>query len=290
MRSEFLYMDQTELPDEEEQFLAYRNVLEKMDGRPVIVRTLDAGGDKVLPSLHMRREENPFLGCRAIRLCLTERELFHTQLRALLRASVYGNLKIMFPMISTLEELRSAKSILETARKELIQEKTSVSKVSVGIMIEVPAAALMSDCLAQEVDFFSIGTNDLIQYTMAAERGNQDVDYLYSPYDPAVLRLIAMTAQAAERAEIMCGMCGEAAADPNLIPVFWGMGLRELSMSANSIPRGRSVLAQWETKDCRKLAKKVLECSDRQEVQTLIQAEQMSRNSVLPEKRSSSFS
>lgn len=272
MRSEFLYMNQTQLPDEEMQVQAYRSVLETMAGKPVIIRTLDVGGDKALPGIPMVQEENPFLGCRAIRLCLARKELFHTQLRALLRASIYGNLQIMFPMISTMDELRAAKCMLEQARKELEQEGFHTAEVPVGIMVEVPAAALLADSFAREVDFFSIGTNDLIQYTMAAERGNQGVEYLYSPYDPAVLRLIAMTARAAEHAGILCGMCGEAAADPDLIPVFWGMGLRELSMSAHRIPEGRAALAEWKTEDCKKLAQKVLECADRQEVQRAIRA------------------
>lgn len=271
LRSEFLYMDQPALPDEETQFQAYRQVLETMAGRPVIIRTLDVGGDKAIPALPMEREENPFLGCRAIRLCLERRELFRVQLRALLRAGAYGDLRIMFPMISSLEELRSAKAMLEEAAEELIREGVPVRKVPVGIMVEVPGAAVMADCLAREADFFSIGTNDLIQYTMAAERGNPSVEHLYSPYAPAVLRLIAMAARAAESAGILCGMCGEAAADPELLPVFWGMGLRELSMSPGGIARSRAVLAHWNTEDCRALAERVLLCASREEVQAALQ-------------------
>lgn len=217
MRSEFLYMDHEGLPDEETQFAAYREVLETMAGRPVIVRTLDIGGDKDLPALALPKEDNPFLGFRAIRLCLQRKDLFRVQLRALLRASVYGNLHIMFPMISSLEELREAKAMLAQAREELLAEGVCVAPVKVGIMIEIPSAALLADCLAKEVDFFSIGTNDLIQYTLAAERGNASVEYLYTPYQPAVLRLIAMAAKAAEDNGIFCGMCGEAAADPALL-------------------------------------------------------------------------
>ena len=280
LRSEFLYMDQPALPDEETQFQAYRQVLETMGGRPVIIRTLDVGGDKAIPALPMEREENPFLGCRAIRLCLERRELFRVQLRALLRAGSYGDLKIMFPMISTLGELRSAKAMLEEARKELLREGVPVRKVPVGIMVEVPAAAVIADCLAREADFFSIGTNDLIQYTMAAERGNPSVDYLYSPYDPAVLRLIAMAAGAAERAGILCGMCGEAAADPELLPVFWGMGLRELSMSPGGIVLSRAVLANWRTEDCRALAERVLSCTHRQEVQAVLKEARTEREAL----------
>lgn len=271
LRSEFLYMDQPALPDEETQFQAYRQVLETMAGRPVIIRTLDVGGDKAIPALPMEREENPFLGCRAIRLCLERRELFRVQLRALLRAGAYGDLRIMFPMISSLEELRSAKAMLEEAAEELIREGVPVRKVPVGIMVEVPGAAVMADCLAREADFFSIGTNDLIQYTMAAERGNPSVEHLYSPYAPAVLRLIAMAARAAESAGILCGMCGEAAADPELLPVFWGMGLRELSMSPGGIARSRAALSGWSTEDCRSLAERVLLCASREEVQTALQ-------------------
>jgi len=273
LRSEFLYMNQPVLPDEETQFQAYRQVLEAMGEKPVIIRTLDVGGDKNLPSLPMEKEENPFLGCRAIRLCLKHQDLFCTQLRALLRASVYGNLKIMFPMISGVEELRMAKSLLEQTRKELDIEGIQTACVEVGIMIEVPAAAVLSDCLAREVDFFSIGTNDLIQYAAAAERGNRAVEHLYSPYYPSVLRLIDMAARAAKREHIQCGMCGEAAADPDLLPVFWGMGLRELSMSANAIPRARETLSRWRTEDCEILAKRVLACVSRQEVQELIREE-----------------
>ena len=271
LRSEFLYMDQPALPDKGTQFQAYRQVLETMAGRPVIIRTLDVGGDKAIPALPMEREENPFLGCRAIRLCLERRELFRVHLRALLRAGAYGDLRIMFPMISSLEELRSAKAMLEEAAEELIREGVPVRKVPVGIMVEVPGAAVMADCLAREADFFSIGTNDLIQYTMAAERGNPSVEHLYSPYAPAVLRLIAMAARAAERAGILCGMCGEAAADPELLPVFWGMGLRELSMSPGGIARSRAALAHWNTEDRRALAERVLLCASREEVQAALQ-------------------
>ena len=279
LRSEFLYMDQAVLPDEETQFEAYREVVKTMCGRPVIIRTLDVGGDKQLPSLPMAKEENPFLGCRAIRLCLDRQDLFRTQLRALLRASVYGNLQIMFPMISSVEELRNAKNLLEQIREELKAEGVQTAPVPIGIMIEVPAAALLADYLAKEVDFFSIGTNDLIQYTVAAERGNRAVENLYSPYYPAVLRLINMAARAAEREKIYCGMCGEAAADPDLLPVFWGMGLRELSMSANAITRARETLSHWRTEDCQSLAERVLNCASKQDVQDLICAEKQ-KNSI----------
>lgn len=270
MRSEFLYMDHEGLPDEETQFAAYREVLETMAGRPVIVRTLDIGGDKDLPALALPKEDNPFLGFRAIRLCLQRKDLFRVQLRALLRASVYGNLHIMFPMISSLEELREAKAMLAQAREELLTEGVCVAPVKVGIMIEIPSAALLADCLAKEVDFFSIGTNDLIQYTLAAERGNASVEYLYTPYQPAVLRLIAMAAKAAEDNGIFCGMCGEAAADPALLPVFWGMGIHELSMSAGSITRARMVLASCDDHACRELVHKVLACTSSEQVKQIL--------------------
>ena len=270
MRSEFLYMDHEGLPDEETQFAAYREVLETMAGRPVIVRTLDIGGDKDLPALALPKEDNPFLGFRAIRLCLQRKDLFRVQLRALLRASVYGNLHIMFPMISSLEELREAKAMLAQAREELLAEGVCVAPVKVGIMIEIPSAALLADCLAKEVDFFSIGTNDLIQYTLAAERGNASVEYLYTPYQPAVLRLIAMAAKAAEDNGIFCGMCGEAAADPALLPVFWGMGIHELSMSAGSITRARMVLASCDDHACRELVHKVLACTSSEQVKQVL--------------------
>ena len=270
MRSEFLYMDHEGLPDEETQFAAYREVLETMAGRPVIVRTLDIGGDKDLPALALPKEDNPFLGFRAIRLCLQRKDLFRVQLRALLRASVYGNLHIMFPMISSLEELREAKAMLAQAREELLAEGVCVAPVKVGIMIEIPSAALLADCLAKEVDFFSIGTNDLIQYTLAAERGNASVEYLYTPYQPAVLRLIAMAAKEAEDNGIFCGMCGEAAADPALLPVFWGMGIHELSMSAGSITRARMVLASCDDHACRELVHKVLACTSSEQVKQIL--------------------
>ena len=270
MRSEFLYMDHEGLPDEETQFAAYREVLETMAGQPVIVRTLDIGGDKDLPALALPKEDNPVLGFRAIRLCLQRKDLFRVQLRALLRASVYGDLHIMFPMVSSLEELREAKAVLAQAREELLAEGEHIAPVKVGIMIEIPSAALLADCLAKEVDFFSIGTNDLIQYTLAAERGNASVEYLYTPYQPAVLRLIAMAARAAEDNGIFCGMCGEAAADPALLPVFWGMGIHELSMSASSVTRARKTLAACHDGACRELVHKVLACTSSEQVKQIL--------------------
>lgn len=240
-RTEFLYMGRDQLPTEEEQYKAYKEVLEKMEGKPVVIRTLDIGGDKELPYLNLPKELNPFLGFRAIRLCLEEQDIFRTQLRALLRASTFGNLKIMFPMIATLEEFRSAKSILIEEKEKLVKEGTEVSEnIEVGIMVEIPSTAVMADTFAKEVDFFSIGTNDLIQYTMAADRMNEQVSYLYQPYSPAILRLVKMVIDAAHKEGKWTGMCGEMAGDPIAIPILLGLGLDEFSMSATSVLPARS--------------------------------------------------
>ena len=240
-RTEFLYMGRDQLPTEEEQFKAYSEVLEKMEGKPVVIRTLDIGGDKELPYLNLPKELNPFLGFRAIRLCLEEQEIFRTQLRALLRASSFGNLKIMFPMIATLGEFRAAKGILLEEKEKLVSEGTKVSEsIEVGIMVEIPSTAVMADTFAKEVDFFSIGTNDLIQYTMAADRMNEQVSYLYQPYNPAILRLVKMVIDAAHKEGKWAGMCGEMAGDPIAIPILLGLGLDEFSMSATSVLPARS--------------------------------------------------
>ncbi|MDM5315664.1 phosphoenolpyruvate--protein phosphotransferase [Fictibacillus sp. b24] len=240
-RTEFLYMGRDQLPTEEEQFKAYSEVLEKMEGKPVVIRTLDIGGDKELPYLNLPKEMNPFLGFRAIRLCLEEQDIFRTQLRALLRASRYGNLKIMFPMIATLGEFRAAKGILTEEKEKLVAEGIEVSdSIEVGIMVEIPSTAVMADTFAKEVDFFSIGTNDLIQYTMAADRMNEQVSYLYQPYNPAILRLVKMVIDAAHKEGKWAGMCGEMAGDPIAIPILLGLGLDEFSMSATSVLPARS--------------------------------------------------
>lgn len=240
-RTEFLYMERQELPTEEEQFQAYKSVLEKMQGKPTIVRTLDIGGDKNLPYLKFPAEMNPFLGYRAIRISLTQQEMFRVQIRALLKASAYGNLKIMFPMIATLDEFKMAKSILLEEKQSLKSDGYSVSEtLEVGVMIEIPSAAIMADILAKEVDFFSIGTNDLIQYTLAADRMNENVSYLYQPYHPAVLRLIKNVIEAARHHGKWVGMCGEMAADEIAIPILLGFGLNEFSMSASSILKTRA--------------------------------------------------
>ena len=268
LRSEFLYMDSDSMPTEEEQFLAYKEVAEKMNGKNVIIRTLDVGGDKELKYLELEKEANPFLGYRAIRLCLDNIALFKTQLRAILRASNYGNLLIMFPMISSIEELREAKKILEECKKELDTENIPYKKdIKVGIMIEIPSAALIAYGLAQECDFFSIGTNDLIQYTVAVERGNEKISKLYTKYHPAVIKLIKDSIQGAHDAGIFCGMCGEAAGDELLIPLLIGLGLDEFSMNSNKILKARKIISQLEKSKCEKLVEKVLRLNSANEVE-----------------------
>ncbi|MGF7034999.1 phosphotransferase system enzyme I (PtsI) [Paenibacillus mucilaginosus] len=259
-RTEFLYMGRDKLPTEKEQFNAYKAVLEKMEGKPVVVRTLDIGGDKELPYLDLPKEMNPFLGFRAVRLCLEQQDLFRTQLRALLRASVYGNLRIMFPMIATLDEFREAKAILLEEKAKLIEEQIPVSdSIQLGIMVEIPSTAVMADQFAKEVDFFSIGTNDLIQYTMAADRMNERVSYLYQPYNPAILRLVQMVIDAAHKEGKWTGMCGEMAGDATAIPLLIGLGLDEFSMSASSILPARSQISKLSLAEMKKLAAEALQ-------------------------------
>ena len=242
-RSEFLYMDSETMPTEDEQFEAYKEVLEKAEGKRVIVRTLDIGGDKDLKYLNLDKEDNPFLGYRAIRICLREPEIFKIQLRALYRASVYGKLAIMLPMISSVDEIRSAKEIINEVKKELKEENLKFDKnVKIGIMIEVPSAAIMAEELAKECDFFSIGTNDLIQYTVAVERGNEKISDLYTKFHPAVIRLIKMAIDGAHKAKIFCGMCGEAASDERFIPILVGLGLDEFSMNPTKILNSRKLV------------------------------------------------
>ncbi|EJP6472040.1 phosphoenolpyruvate--protein phosphotransferase [Clostridium sp. FAM 1755] len=242
-RTEFLYMDRDNMPSEDEQFESYKYAVEKMEGRPVVIRTLDIGGDKKLPYLEMPEEMNPFLGYRAIRLCLDRKELFKVQLRALLRASAFGNLKIMFPMISSLSEFKAAKELLKECMDELKAEGKEFNKnLETGIMVEIPAAAICADELAKHVDFFSIGTNDLIQYTLAADRMNEKISYLYDPMHPAVLRLIKMTIDAAHKEGKWCGMCGEMAGDENAIETLVEYGLDEYSMSASSILTAKKII------------------------------------------------
>lgn len=266
-RTEFLYMGRENLPSEEEQFIAYKTVMEGMKGKPVVIRTLDIGGDKHLPYLPLQEEMNPFLGYRAIRLCLDQQELFRTQLRALLRASVYGNLKIMFPMIATIQEFREAKAILLEEEERLIAAGIAVgSSIEVGMMVEIPSTAVMADIFAKEVDFFSIGTNDLIQYTMAADRMNEKVAYLYQPYNPAILRLIQMVIKAAHQEQKWVGMCGEMAGDELAVPLLLGLGLDEFSMSATSILKTRALLKQLSVPEMQTLATEALQLATAEEV------------------------
>lgn len=271
-RTEFLYMDSEQFPTEEEQFIAYKTVLEGMNGKAVVVRTMDIGGDKELPYLQLPEEMNPFLGYRAIRICLAEPEMFRTQLRALLRASVYGKLRIMFPMIATLNEFRAAKQMLEEEKEKLVAEGQSVSDdIEVGIMIEIPAAAVLAHQFAKEVDFFSVGTNDLIQYTMAADRMNEQVSYLYQPYNPAILTLLKHVIDSAHAEGKWVGMCGEMAGDQTAVPLLLGLGLDEFSMSASSILKTRSLLAKLDSTEMEALADKAInECSTVEEVIALV--------------------
>ncbi|MBS4193794.1 phosphoenolpyruvate--protein phosphotransferase [Lederbergia citri] len=270
-RTEFLYMERSQLPTEDEQFEAYKSVLEKMKGKPVVVRTLDIGGDKQLPYLNLPSEMNPFLGFRAIRLCLEEQEMFRTQLRALLRASAFGNLKIMFPMIATIDEFRAAKALLEEEKATLLENGVEVADgIEIGIMVEIPSTAVLADQFAKEVDFFSIGTNDLIQYTMAADRMNERVSYLYQPYNPAILRLVKMVIDAAHKEGKWAGMCGEMAGDEIAIPILLGLGLNEFSMSASSILKARSLIKKLDQNEMKQLAEDALRLQTVNEVMELI--------------------
>ncbi|MCB5952298.1 phosphoenolpyruvate--protein phosphotransferase [Enterococcus sp. BWT-B8] len=274
-RTEFLYMDSPDFPTEEDQYVAYKAVLEGMEGKPVVVRTMDIGGDKELPYLKLPHEMNPFLGYRALRISLSEQgdEMFRTQMRALLRASIHGNLRIMFPMVATLKEFRAAKKIFEEEKQKLVSEGIEVSDtIQVGIMIEIPAAAVIADKFAKEVDFFSIGTNDLIQYTMAADRMNERVSYLYQPYNPSILRLIKNVIDSAHAEGKWAGMCGEMAGDQTAVPLLVGMGLDEFSMSATSILKTRSLMKRLDTGKMAELADRALnECDTMEEVVELVE-------------------
>ena len=269
-RTEFLYMDSQDFPTEEDQYEAYKAVLEGMNGKPVVVRTMDIGGDKELPYFDLPKEMNPFLGYRALRISISEtgNQMFRTQLRALLRASVHGKLRIMFPMVALLTEFRTAKGILEEEKAKLVAEGVAVADdIEVGIMIEIPAAAMLADQFAKEVDFFSIGTNDLIQYTMAADRMNEQVSYLYQPYNPSILRLINNVIKAAHAEGKWAGGCGEMAGDQTAVPLLVGMGLDEFSMSATSILRTRSLMKKLDTAKMEEYANRALtECSTMEEV------------------------
>lgn len=272
-RSEFVFMDREVAPTEDEQFEAYKHVISEMNGKPVIIRTLDAGGDKHIPYLNIDEEMNPFLGYRAIRICLDDTALFKMQLRAILRASVYGKCKIMFPMIARVEEVRLAKAVLESVKEALRLEGQNFDEtVPVGIMIEVPSAAVMADVLIEEVDFFSIGTNDLTQYTLAADRMNEKLSELYSTFDPAVIRLIYQVIQAGNRAGKMVGMCGEAASDPLLIPLWLGMGMDEFSVSPSKILATRFYLRKLTQNKLEPLVAAVLKSRSKEEIKTILEA------------------
>lgn len=267
-RTEFLFMDSKQMPTEEEQFESYKKIAQSMKDRLAIIRTLDAGGDKDIPYLNLEKEDNPFLGYRAIRLCLGNIEMFKTQLRAILRASVYGNLAIMFPMISTIDELRKAKEILNECKNELEDQSIIYNQdIKVGMMIEIPAAAIMAESFAKECDFFSIGTNDLIQYTVAAERGNTKIASLYTKNHPAVIKLIKQTIDAAHNNGIFCGMCGEAASNVHYIPLLIGLGLDEFSMNSSAVLETKKIITNLEKSKCEELAKKVLTAISDKEVE-----------------------
>ncbi|MGO2199878.1 phosphoenolpyruvate--protein phosphotransferase [Lactococcus laudensis] len=274
-RTEFLYMDSQDFPTEDEQYEAYKAVLEGMNGKPVVVRTMDIGGDKELPYFDLPKEMNPFLGYRALRISLSEGgdAMFRTQLRALLRSSVHGKLRIMFPMVALVTEFRAAKKLFDEEKANLLAEGIAVADdIQVGIMIEIPAAAMLADQFAKEVDFFSIGTNDLIQYTMAADRMNEQVSYLYQPYNPSILRLINNVIKAAHAEGKWAGMCGEMAGDQTAVPLLVGMGLDEFSMSATSILQTRSLMKRLDTAKMQELANKALtECATMEEVVALVE-------------------
>ncbi|MGO3723571.1 MAG: phosphoenolpyruvate--protein phosphotransferase [Staphylococcus equorum] len=271
-RTEFLYMGRDEMPTEDEQFEAYKKVLETMEDKRVVVRTLDIGGDKELPYLNLPEEMNPFLGYRAIRLCLDQPDIFRPQLRALLRASVYGKLNIMFPMVATINEFRDAKALLLEEKENLKQEGTDVSDdIELGIMVEIPSTAALADVFAKEVDFFSIGTNDLIQYTMAADRISERVSYLYQPYNPSILRLVKQVIEASHKEGKWTGMCGEMAGDEIAIPLLLGLGLDEFSMSATSVLKARRQIKGLSQNEMEELSQRAINCATSEEVQELVE-------------------
>ena len=270
-RTEFLYMDRNNLPTEEEQFIAYKTVAEKLEGKPLVIRTLDVGGDKDLPYLNLPDEMNPFLGYRAIRLCLDKVDIFKTQLRAIIRASAFGNVKIMFPMISNIQEVRDAKKIVKEIMDELKAENIDFNEdLEIGIMVEIPAVAVHSDIFAKEVDFFSIGTNDLIQYSLAVDRGNQEIAYLYNQYHPAVLKLIHMTIENGHKENIWVGMCGEAAGDEKLIPILLAMGLDEFSMNSASMLQARWIINKTSKSEVESMLGEILSLPTAEDVEKFI--------------------
>lgn len=267
LRSEFIYMDAKDFPTEEEQFKAYKKITENLENKTVVIRTLDIGGDKDLKYMKLPKEENPFLGYRAIRVCLDNIDLFKVQLRAILRASAYGEISIMLPMISSIEELRKSKEIIEEVKKDLKVKSIKYNEnIKIGIMIEIPSSAIMAEEFAKECDFFSIGTNDLIQYTIAVERGNEKVANLYTHFNPAVIRLIKSAIDGAHKNGILCGMCGEAAGDIKFIPLLIGLGLDEFSMNANKILKARKLITSLNYSKCQILAEEILKLVSTQEV------------------------
>lgn len=272
-RTEFLFMDRNSMPTEEEQFEAYKKAALILKGKPLIIRTLDIGGDKDLPYLGLKKEENPFMGFRAIRYCLKNEELFTSQIRAILRASVFGDIRIMFPLVTTVDELREGKKLVEKLKLELSSENIDFDKdIKVGVMVETSSAAVIADLLAKEADFFSIGTNDLTGYTMACDRGNSDVSYLYSPLQPSVLRMIKNIIECGIKNNIPVGICGEAAANPMMIPLLISFGLTEFSVSAPSVLRVRKTISQWTKQEADKVAEKVMTFATEQEVRDYLKA------------------
>ena len=270
-RTEFLFMDRDSIPTEDEQFEAYKAVAETMKGKPVIIRTLDIGGDKDVPYLGLEKEENPFLGFRAIRFCLQRQDIYKTQLKALVKASAYGKIKIMVPLVTGVDELRQVKTMVADIMKEFDEKDVPYNKnTEIGVMMETPAACMMADALAKEAAFFSKGTNDLTGYTMAVDRGNAKVAYLYSTYNPAVLRAIKRIIECGRKEGIMVGMCGEAAADPKLIPLLLAFGLDEFSVSATSVLKTRKIISDCDVAACKELAEKVMQCITEEEVLKLL--------------------
>ena len=266
-RTEFLFMDRTALPTEDEQFDAYKTAAVVLKGKPLIIRTLDIGGDKEIPYLGLEKEENPFMGFRAIRYCLKNRDMFKSQIKAILRASAFGDVRIMFPLITAVEELREGKALVEEAKSDLRASGIDFNEnIPVGVMTETSASGVIADLLAKEADFFSIGTNDLTGYTMACDRGNSNVGYLYSPFQPSVLRLIKSIIENGVKAGIPVGMCGEAAANPMMVPLLMSFGLTEFSVSAVSVLKVRKTIAKWTKAEADEVTAKVMAMTTEKEI------------------------
>ncbi|HRR95986.1 MAG TPA: phosphoenolpyruvate--protein phosphotransferase [Candidatus Ratteibacteria bacterium] len=272
-RTEYLYINRKNLPDEEEQFYAYKNIAERVKNKPVIIRTIDIGGDKILPGIFEKKETNPFLGWRGIRFCLDRRDIFETQIKAILRASVYGEIKIMFPMVATLEEVIEGKKIIEDVKKKLKRENKKFKEIELGTMIEIPSAALISDKLAKEVDFFSIGSNDLIQFTLAVDRLNEKITHLYQPCHPSVLKMVKLTIENAEKNKIQVGICGEMASIPDIACLLVGMGIDELSMAPISIPLVKEKLINKKYQDLKEISEEVFKFNTNNEIINFLKEE-----------------